>query len=293
MSRSISQIQSSILANIALNPVLSVYNSTSQVSILNNWTNIVSTSQAIAEQQYDLFTNKVESIELTLAPATAPYIQNKVFNFQYNDTNPQIVQFSTQSFASYYAIVNPAYRIITNCSINIIRPGEVAIRVAGGPTTSTPAPISTTQLQASQNYCNLTLPAGISYNCSSTPADRLYSIFTITANGAYSSSITSALLNAYNNYLTTINFGGTIKLIDIMLALRNVAGVLDIVCNTMIARPNSTSFGGGIIMVNNNQVNITNAYGAEYTSSAGFILDEVTPNDFLSNLSVPGRLKFV
>ncbi len=96
----------------------------------------------------------------------------------------------------------------------------------------------------------------------------------------YSSQIT--LLTAYQNYLNGIPFGGGIKLVDVILALRNVTGVNDVVINTMQARAFSTSFGNGTQMVNANTT-----LTPEYVTVTGYIIDEDhSGNDFVSQLTL-------
>lgn len=287
MARSISLIESSILQAIASNPVLSALNSPSQAAIYTQIAYIIATSQGLEEQLNDQFVSEVEDIVNVLAPCTSGWIQQQAFNFQYSLTNPQIIQFSTASFTPYYPIVNPSYQIVEYCSVQQQGPGVVIIKVAGGASGSVPQQLTTPQVQALQYYFNQIKPVGLNYNVLSLPSDRLYSVFTVTAYGAYSSNMASNLLSAYNSYLGSINFGGTIKFVDILIALRQVTGVIDVKCINMTARPNSTTFGGGTVMVSSSTVEGTTTYGqSEYVCAAGFISDELSPNDFLTNLTI-------
>lgn len=293
MARSVNQIFNIIIAMIQSDPVLSTLNSTSQTAIFRLLAYVVASSQATEEQLNDLLVAQIESIALQLAPATAPWIQAQAFKFQYNATNPQIIQFATQSFAPFYPTINPSYQIITNCSVQSPQDNLVFVKVAQGPTSSTPTPLTTTQLQAFQYYINLIKPEGIFYNCISQPADRLYSVFTITAQGAYASSISNSLLNAYNNYLFSLGFDGTIKLIDIIIALYNVEGVIDVMCNQMILRPNSIPFsaisapGNTIIVSANTSISSLGSGRPEAITAAGYVIDEDTiGRTFLNNLTL-------
>lgn len=282
MARSVSQIQQTILESIAANPVLNQLNSTSQVAIYNLFAYIISVSQNTEEEGNDAFVQDVENIVSILPPGTPNWIQNQAFLFQYSATNPQIIQFSTASFAPYYPVVNPALRIITNCSVTVPIPGQVNVLVAGGGTAGTgvPAAISTPQLQALQYYFNQVKPAGIIYSVISEAADNLFSAFTIYYLGIYASTIRASLLTAYTTYLNNINFGGTIYLAQIVAALLSVTGVTNVICNTMVARTAVTPFGLGTIMVTGNDWQITT-----YTTVAGYIIDETTSGkDFLTNL---------
>lgn len=283
MARSTNQILTTILAAIAADPVLSSQlNSTSSVAYWRLWAYITAVIQNQEEVLNDQFIAQVENIVNVLPPASGGWIQNSAFLFQYSATSPQVIQFSTASFTPFYPTINPALRIITNCSVSSVSNGTVNIKVAKGPITGIPSPLATTELQAFQQYMNQIKPAGITYFCTSTPADRLFSQFSVTYNGAYSGTIANSLLTAYRSYLANINFGGTIKYIDILLALRQVTGVLDLTCTNMVARPNSTPYGGGNIMVISSTVQ-----NLEYTTAAGYIIDEdTTGDDFLSQLTL-------
>lgn len=285
MARTVQQIQSLILAAIAADPILGPkLNGVSQTDLYNLFSYIIATIQNEEEVLYDDLVVEVENIINVLAPATAPNIQNLAFQFQYNSTNPQIIQFSTQSFTPYYPVVNKAYQIITNCSVASTTNGVVSVLVAKGATNSVPQPLVIPELQAFQFYMNQIKPAGIQWFCNSIPADRLYSVFNVTYQGSYAANIGSNLLAAYTNYLNHLSFGGTIKFVDILLALRQVPGVIDLSCTTMVARTNATPFGGGFPMITGTAVIRT-----EYTCAAGYIIDEDTSGkDFLSNLILTG-----
>lgn len=283
MARTINTIQQQILNGIASNAVLSALDSTSQVAIYRLISYIISTNIAVEEQLNDLFISETESQANLLAPGTQEWIQNKTFQFQYNTSNPQIIQFATNSIVPFYPNVNVNYQIITNCSvISSDNKPIVYIKVAkGGSGTTTPQQLITGEIQALQNYWNIIGPAGIKYQCSSNAADRIQSIYTVIAQGAYSAVIAQNLKNAYNQYLFSLPFDGIVKKIDIDLALRNVPGVIDVICNKMVPRPNSESFGiGSQTMVSDNTVLLP-----EYNTAAGYIIDEDTSGeDFLSTL---------
>lgn len=281
MARSVSLIQSSILAAVAADPTLSALNSPSKTAIYRLWSFIIATEMAYEEQLQDKFITEVETIVSRLAPATSRWIQDRSFKFQYSSTVPQIIQFDPITLAPYYTVENDSYKIISNCSVSNPSLNIVNIKVAKG-TITTPVPLSADELDAFQFYMNQIKPAGIIYNCLSITSDKLRTECTVYFNGSYSGVIRSSLLTAYNNYLTNIPFGGSIKLVDIILALRNVPGVNDIIINNMTARSNSTSFGGGTSLVSSNTV-----INPEYSTVAGYIIDETeSSNDFLTLLTL-------
>ncbi len=282
MSRSVQQIQNTIQAAIAADPILSQINQVSHASLLNSMTYVFASIQHDEEVLNDDSVIQVENVVNILPPATQLWAQNAAFNFQYSSANPQVIQFSTASLTPYYPTINPAYRIITNCSVTSNQAALVNILVAKGSGNSTPQQLSVSELGALQFYFNQVKPAGIQYFCNSLPADRLYSQYTIIGDSSYAGTLPNALNNAYNAYLENINFGGTIKKIDIDLTLRNVLGVIDLVCNNMIARANATPFGSGTLMVTSNLVQ-----NYEYTTAAGYLIGETTTGQsFLNQLTI-------
>lgn len=284
MARSVQQIQNTILTAIQANPVLSQLNSTSQVSLYNLFSYIISVSQNTEEVLNDAFVQQVENVVNVLAPATAPWIQEQAFLFQYSATTPQIIQFSTQSFTPFYPVVTPTYQIITNCSVSINTAGYINVKVAQGATAGTgiPVPLSTNQLTAFQYYMNQIKPAGVTYFCTSQQGDRLFSQFTITYNFAYAGTIRAALLAAYNGYLQSVSYGGSIEVVDIVLILRAVTGVINVVCTNMTARTYATPFGSGATLVSSSAW-ITSTY----TTISGYIVGEDTAgNSFLDQLTL-------
>lgn len=283
MARSVTSIQQSILTSVANDTTLSGLDTPSQVSIYRQWAFITAVAQALQEQLQDSFVTEVEDVALTLAPGSLPWIQEQAFKFQYSQSNPQVIQFNTTTFAPYYPVVNTSYQIVTNCSVlSTTTVGIVSIKVAKGSTASLPIPLNTQELSALQYYFNQIKPAGIIYNCASTPADKLYSVFSVKYQGAYAGVIQSTLLAAYNSYLFNIDFGGVIRVDEIVSTLRTVPGVINVVCNTMTARQDSTAFGGGTSMVTGDDWIVS-----EYTTVAGYIVDETTSGqDFISNLNL-------
>jgi len=283
MARTTSTIENNILNAIAADNNLAGLNSTSAVAIYRLWAYYIAANQAYEEQLNDNFIADVESTVLKLAPGSLPWIQEQAFKFQYSSAVPQIIQFDATTFAPYYSSVNETYKIITNCSVSQGTLNSVNIKVAKGVAGSNAIPLDTSELTAFQFYLNQIKPAGIVYNGISVAADRLKTKATIYYNGAYSSVITANLLTAYKNYLNSIPFGGGIKAVDIVVALRNVTGVVDVVINDMVARANSTPFGSGYALVSGNTYNIY----PEYTTIAGYIQDEDTAgNDFSSLLTL-------
>lgn len=282
MARSIQTIQNSILTAIQNDSVLSALDSTSQTSIFNLWTYIIASILATEEQLNDQLKIDVEAIAAVLPPATAAWIQNKAFQFQYSATDPQIINLDLTTFVPFYPTgINKALRIITNCSVFNGPLNSVYIKTAKGSITA-PSVLTNDELSALQYYFNLIKPAGIAYICTSNISDKLCIALNIKYLGIYSSTIAESLLSVYKSFLQNIPFDGKLILLDLLVALRNVKGVIDIIINSAVARSNGTAFGGGVSMVSANKWLV-----AEYQTFAGYIIDETTTsNDFLSLLTL-------
>lgn len=280
MARQISTINSEILNAISNNSNLTSLNSTSQVAIYRLWAYIVATSIGLEEQIYDQFKSEIESLQLKLAPGTRPWIQAQAFKFQYSTTVPQIIQLNTTTFVPEYPFTIPSYQIITNCSVTQGTLNSVNIKVAKGYSSTTPpSPLTTLELTAFQYYMNLIKPAGIIYNCVSVDADRLRTAVTVYYQGIYSSTIAASLQDAYNKYLSSIPFDGVVVLVDLLIKLRAVIGVTDVYINSCQIRTYAAGYGGGVDMVSGNRY-----YFPEYSTVAGYIVDEDEPSNSFTDL---------
>lgn len=280
MSRSITQIQNSLIANIQTDPTLGpLLTSPSATAIWKLWSYIVATSQGTEEQLYDLFVSQIESLLAVAAPMTAPWIRNQVLNFQYSSSDPQVIQLNTTTFAPYWPIINPAYRIVTRCSVTRGLLNAVTVKVAKG---TTPAPLATAELSALQSFLDTICAPGIVYTAVSVNPDKISTAVTVYYQGVYSSVIGNNLLAAYNNYIGSIPFDGAIKISDLEIALRNVTGVNDVVINDAVARADSTSFGSATVLVVGNDLQ-----QRQWQTIAGYAIDETTTGyDFLSRLTL-------
>lgn len=277
MSRSVSQIEQSILNQISQTPSLSGLNSVSQTAIYRLIAFIVASAQGIEEQLTDTFVLDVEAIVAAGAPMTAQWLQNQVFGFQYSSTNPQVIQLDTTTFAPFWPTIDTTLRIITRCSVTRGNQNQVNIKVAKG---TTPMALASPEISALTSFVNTIASPGIIYNVISTNADKLFTGVTVYYQGAYSSTINASLLSAYNSYLANVPFNGLIQVSDLELILRAVPGVNDVILNNISARADSTSFGSGINLITNNQVLIRN-----FQTISGYVIDETTSgDDFISNL---------
>jgi hypothetical protein len=278
MARSTATIQQQILDNITADPTLGpLLTSTSKRAIYNLLTFIVAVAINVLEQLIDIFTASVESVAASAAPATEAWLQKNILAFQFSLTNPQIIQF-TAGLAPYYPTVDTTLQIISRCSVTTTNANQVLIKVATG---NPPSALSALQLSALQAYVappNGIGIAGVTYLVTSGNPDQLYIQATIYYQGQYSAIIQANVITAITNYLAAIPFDGVVRLSDLVISVKAVAGVDDIVFQNVSARANGTAFGSGTSLVLNGQ-----EISRLWNTVAGYIIGEDTIGQDLTN----------
>lgn len=276
MARPLLQIQGQILDNIASDPTLgTTLTSTSKRAIYRLFAFIMATAINLLEQLMDVFSTNVETIAATASPATPAWIQAQVLKFQYSDTVPQTIQLI--NFAPSYPVVDTTLQIISRCSVTTTVANQVQIKVATG---TTPAALTTPQLTALQAYINPPYGigiAGVTYNVISLNSDKLFIQGNIYYGGTYSSVISANVITAINNYLAAIPFNGKIKLSDLELAIRAVTGVNDVLLINVSVRPDTTAFGNGTYLIQNQQT-----ISRIWNTVSGYVVPETTVGQDLS-----------
>lgn len=263
-----------MLDQVKADPLLSsLLTSTSKRAIYRLWTYIVSVSIGLLEQLMDIFKSAVESTVSKGAPASAAWIQDRVFQFQYSADVPQIIQLV--DLAPTYPVVDPSLRIITRCSVTTNIANNVIVKVARN---EPPQALTASQLSALQSYVNLIGAAGVSYNVVSTDPDQLYIQGQVFYNGQYSDVISANVLQAINTFLAQLPFNGQVRISSLEFAIRNVTGVTDVLLQNVSARPFNAPFTAGTYLVLNNQV-----ISRLWPTVSGYIIPETTAGKTLAD----------
>jgi len=277
MARPISLIQQQILDTIAGNETLApLLTTTSKRSIYALMAYVVAVAINILEQALDIYQAALEAIAASAAPGSGPWLQAQIFNFQYSSVVPQIIQLI--NFAPRYIIVDPTMRIITRCSISTNLANSVLIKVA---TNNPPSALTSDELSALQSYVNQIGVAGVTYQVQSLSADRLYINAQVFYQGQYGSGIQLAIITAINAFLAALPFNGRLKMSDLEDAIRNVAGVTDVVLMNVSARAATTTYGSGTSLISSNQV-----ASRFWDTIAGYIIEEDTSGNTFSDTLV-------
>lgn len=274
MARTVAEIQKTMLDDIAADAVLSTkLTSTSRRAIYRLFTFIVAAAVAALEQLIDIFTKATEATVNAAAPATGAWLQKEIFKFQYDSTNPQVIQLI--DYAPNYPVVDPALRIITRCSVVTDLANNVTIKVAKS---DPPEALDTTELDALQSYINEIGAAGITYAVTSTDPDEIEIQAQIYYVGQYSQVIYANVLQAIENYLANLPFNGNMKISDLEAAIKNVTGVTDVLLQNVRARDTGTVYASGTYLVQSNQV-----ISRLWPTVSGYIIPETTGSHTLAD----------
>jgi len=297
MSRNASTIQAQIiyfLANNAnltyLDPNNVTRNMTYNTGTRAFWSNLsmcIASAIAYFEQLVDQYVVNIETQISQASAGSSLWIQSKMFQFQWDSSNPQIVQLVDT--VPQYPVLDTTLQVITACSVTVDANNIVDIKVAtGNPYVKLTQP----QLSAAQSYISLIGDAGITYNVSSLTADKLCILANIYYNGQYSAVIQANVIAALNNFLQTLsqtNFNGALKVSDIEGTIRNVTGVNDVVLTGVYSRPDSPAPAGNDPTNNSNGTALiqgSTLYYRQYSPVAGYIVQEtLTGYTFMDTLS--------
>ncbi len=269
MARTVAEIQAQIIAEKNAQSDLAGLDSTSNRAIWRLWTFITATCIAILEQIMDLYQTNIEAVVARSAGASTLWVQDKLFKFQFDAADPQIIQLIDT--VPQYPVVDATKRIITACSVTTDINNVVNIKVAKS---SPYEALTTNEKNAAQAYINTIGAAGITYNVTSLDADRLYIDADIYYQGQYSAVISDsviATLNEYMQNLSIVNFNGSLKMSDLEAVIRNVVGVNDVVLNNVRGRADSVVFAAGTDYILNTAIQ-----NRLFSPVAGYMIQEDT-----------------
>lgn len=253
-------------AGITINPA-----TWSKRNILRAICYAVAVVVAVFEQLQDAYLAELSAVQAKTPAATAPWLQDRMFRFQYSATNPQTIQLNTTTMAYEYPVEDDNLKIVTACAVRTTVANQVLIKVAKD---SPLAALGVSELAAAQDYVNTIGTAGITYIVQSDDADRISIAADIYYNAAYSAIIQATVIAAIDAYLEALSvsdFNGSIQLSNIERLIRGIEGVNDVVLQDVKVRYNSQSYGAGIDMVSSGDWLVR-----KYNTGAGYIIQEDT-----------------
>lgn len=273
MARSVNNINEYVVANLVANFAaigITIYPLLwSKRNILRAICFTVASCQALMEQLQDLY---IQNIELIVSKAAAPsaiWVQDRMFKFQYSATNPQII--ALINTVPVYPIIDPSLMIITACSVTSNASNDVSIKAAkGNPLTA----LTTAEIASAQGYINTVGAVGITYNIISLNPDKIYIDAEVFYAGQYAAVIQQKVIDAINFFLINLsitNFNGAVKMSDLELTIKNVAGVNDIVLKNVRGRADTDLFSAGVDYILNTAI-----LQKSFISTAGYVAGETT-----------------
>lgn len=269
MARSIDTIQQQIIDYKEASTELTGLSTDSRRGIWRAWTRVVATVIGLFEQLLDVFKADVENKIAQAAPCTAAWLQAKVFEFQYDALNPQVIDLV--DLVPTYPTVNENLRIVTRCSVKSNLSNVVTIKTAKS---DPPQALAVAEVSALQDYVDTIGMAGIVYQVSSGNPDRLYIKANIYHKGQYAAVIQANVIAAIEAYLAALPFDGQLLISDLESAILAVEGVNDVVLENVKARANTVALGSATGLVLNNQL----IYRA-WNTVAGYIVQEDTASN--------------
>lgn len=254
---------------------LSTLTNPSQTSIFNLEKDIVAEVTNLHEQLWDELRDDLEAQIAAAPPASPAWIQSQVLKFQYDATNPQVLQLI--NFAPSYPTIDTDLQIVTRCSVKTDLNKIVKIKVAKS---DPPTTLAALEYSSLTGYLNNIMPAGVGFDLVNLSGDRLYVNAEVFYNGEYTSSIQSNVEAAINNYLANIPFDGLVRISELEDSIQAVPGVTDIKLKTIKARPNTTVLASAITIYD---VITTPTNARVWDTVSGWIISEDTVSNTLAD----------
>ena len=273
MARTIDEIQASMITDVQSDSTLSGLTSTSKRAIWRLWTYVFAVAVNLLEQLMDVFKANNELIVSLAPPQTTAWLSDKIFKFQYDATNPQVLQLI--NLVPQYPVVDATKNIVTRVSVKTNLAGQVFIKVAKG---NPPQALSTPELNALTSYTNEIGVTGLYYTLTSTNSDKLMVAAQVYYNGSYSAVIQANVIAGINAFLAALPFDGSMQLSDLEAAIRNVEGVNDLILNNVVARQDSVLLSNGTYLIQSNQY-----ISRKWNTVSGYIVPETTTSFTLAD----------
>jgi hypothetical protein len=270
MARTITSIKQSILEEKntypSLSPILFAEEGGSNVGILNNMADTMAINISIFEQLQDAYKAEMEAVALSAVPGTEAWIQQKVYEFQYDATTAQYIQLI--DLVPTYNVIDETLQIITRASVVGGVNGVITIKAAKS---DPPVSLSAGEKTALAEYLDILIPAGPNIVVKSDTSDKMYIDADVYYDGQFSASIQTSVEDAINTYFENLDFAGVVLVSKIQDAIQGVTGVRDVVINEVRARADATVFASAVTVPR------------QWTTIAGYIVGETTASNTISD----------
>lgn len=268
MARSVESIIEQMDAEQATHSTLTSLNSPSQVAEYTLWKETIAAQLNLNEQLWDTLRDEINTLVSNTRPGTCAWVQWIVLQFQYDATNPQILQLI--DLVPSYPTVDEDLQIITRCSVTTDVNKNFLIKVAKS---DPPTALAALEYSSLTGYLHQTMFDGVSFTLVSGTSDKLYCNAEVFYDGQYSASIQTNVETAINAYLAAIPFDGKVKVSALQDAIQAVPGVTDVKLKTVKARQDSVVLGSATTIYD---VITSGTNALEWSTVAGYIVEETT-----------------
>lgn len=289
MARTTEEILATMDAEQASQPELATLNSASQTAIYTLWKSMIAYVQHLFEKQVEAKKAEIQTELDTPRTPTIYWIQSESLKFQYDATNPQMIELIDG--VPQYPIVNEDLRIISLCRVTKATSSflnEVTICVAKN---DPPEPLSVAEEAAFDDYWNsegdgTTKAYGIGYAGMKTvirneSPDLVYIEAEIKYNGQYGETIQDDCFEAMQNYLYNLPITAKITPIALMNSLQTVEGFSNIFINELAIREATVAFASRTKLINAdtlilNEEDVFAGYAIQETTALSTWTDMIT-----------------
>lgn len=214
---------------------------------------IVASAIYILESLFDLFKSDVDRKISTAILSTIPWYHKIALEYQHG--NPLVLDENTMQYV--YETQDPDKQVVkfAACRDN---QGYVAILAAGADDTGRPRKLPDDVLIPFKQYMNDRKPAGIPVEIQSYDPDMIqvkltvqYDPLLFNADGSLISDTSSfPVEQAITDYLYGIEYGGVMNKTKLVDAVQNVAGVKDVILDSILVQ-SASEYEYGMVIGNN------------------------------------------
>ncbi len=239
MANTVNENLNAIIAEKDATPELDGLTNNSSTSVWRLKAFIAAVIQTITETLWDVFKAEIEA-KLEVIPSNGKSLAAESKKFQFGD----LLQFNLDGTYGY-AEVDEEKQIIKRVAITSTI-GGTQVKVAGE-LNGNPEELSNEELTSFQGYLNEIQFAEKRYVAVSAPSDKLKTPLTVYYNAIHpkatiQANVESAVNAFIGNLNEELNFDGSFLVLDLLIAVRNVTGVVNVTNEGIEARADAGDF---------------------------------------------------
>lgn len=278
MSRTTEEIIVTMDNDQASQPDLADLNSSSSTAIYTLWKSVIAFCINYLEQLWDAKQDDIETSLTYGAPQSLLWLRSKAFEFQYGDT----ISMSTDITDPYYlvpkyATIDTTKQIITRCVVSQSA-GVAYVHVAKN---TPPEKLTGGEVSAIEEYYTAAgdgtnqaigiAAAGQVVTIKTFDPDLLFLEATIYYAGAFAATIQADCIAAIEAYISNLGTTPTFRTTDLVNALKEVDGFVDINFVNLSARDAATAWLSGTDLI---AAGVISDY--KFETTAGYMIGETT-----------------